>query len=261
MFEEALQHAGSVAVTKRAFLRENPLGYFIASMLAGVYVGLGIVLIFAIGGPLAAAGHPALKLAMGASFGIALTLVVFAGSELYTGNTFFMSLGWLRKEVKLHDLGLVWLVSWTGNLLGALALSWLVVQARSLLSAQTLIHSVATTKMTAPAHVLVASGILCNLLVCLALWTASRTKADTAKIILINLCLFAFIGSGYEHSIANMTLLGVGTLYRAGTSLSWAGYAYNLFWVTLGNTLAGAVILAGAYHLMANREAKQGVRI
>ena len=88
MFDEALQNAGSVAATKRAFLRENPLGYFIASMLAGVYVGLGIILIFAVGAPLAQTGHPALKLIMGTSFGIALTLVVFAGAELYTGNTF-----------------------------------------------------------------------------------------------------------------------------------------------------------------------------
>ncbi|MFU8780919.1 MAG: formate/nitrite transporter family protein [Kiritimatiellia bacterium] len=259
MFDEALQSAGSVAVTKRTFLRENPLGYIIASMLAGAYVGLGIILIFAIGGPLAAAGHPAQRLVMGASFGIALTLVVFAGSELYTGNTMFMSLGWLRKEVKLRDVGLVWLVSWTGNLIGALALSWLVVQAGSLLHAQSFIQTVAGAKTTAPAHVLFASGVLCNLLVCLALWTASRTKADTAKIILINLCLFAFIASGFEHSIANMTLLGIGVLYRAGTDLSWAGYFYNLLWVTLGNTLAGAVILAGAYHLMAKRETKEGV--
>ena len=256
MYDEALQNAGSLAATKRAFLRENPLGYFVASMLAGAYVGLGIILIFAIGGPLAAAGHPSLRLVMGASFGIALTLVVFAGSELYTGNTLFMSLGWLRKEVKLQDLGAIWIVSWIGNLIGALALSWLVVQARSLLHAESFIQTVAGSKMTAPAHVLFASGVLCNMLVCLALWTASRTKADAAKIILINLCLFAFIASGFEHSIANMTLLGVGVLYRAGTDLSWGGYFYNLFWVTLGNTVGGAVILAGAYHLMAKRETK-----
>lgn len=251
MFEDSVQAATAVAAKKRAFLAENPMGYFIASMLAGIYVGLGIILIFAVGAPLAQAGHPAMKLLMGASFGIALTLVVFAGAELFTGNTFFMSLGWLRKTVTLRDLGLVWLISWIGNLIGAVAVAWLVAQTRSLAHAHSLLLNIATIKTTAPISVLIASGILCNLLVCLALWTGSRTKSDAAKIILISMCLFAFIASGYEHSIANMSLIAIGLFQNVGPDLSWTGYFYNLIWVTLGNTLAGAVILAGAYHCMA----------
>ncbi len=253
MFEESVNDAVAVAIRKRAFLASNPLGYFVASMLAGLYVGLGIVLIFAVGGPFAQAGHPGLRLVMGASFGIALTLVVFAGSELFTGNTLYMTLGWLRGGVRTADLARVWAVSWVGNLVGSLTLAAAVVHAGSLLHAQPLISTVCTAKMGAAPSVLFVSGLLCNLLVCLALWTAGRTRSDSAKLLLICLCLFAFIGSGFEHSIANMTLLGVGVLANAGSDLGWGGYFHNLLWVTLGNMVGGAVVLAGAYHRIADK--------
>lgn len=251
MVLETVEAAVKTAVAKRDYLYANPVGYFMASMLAGLYVGLGIVLIFTIGGPLAQAGHPALKLLMGASFGIALTLVVFAGAELFTGNTLYMTLGWLRGGVRVRDLALVWIISWIGNLAGALALCAAVVHVGSLGHARDLIATVSTAKMGAAPSVLLVSGVLCNLLVCLALWTASRTRSDAAKIILICMCLMAFIASGFEHSIANMTLLGVGVLGQVADGIGWGGYFHNLLWVTLGNTLGGAVILAGAFHLMA----------
>src|SRR5919199_5909293 len=95
------------AEAKVAALRRSPLGYFILSALAGVYVGFGIVLIFAIGAPLSAAGSPLTKALMGASFGIALSLVIFAGSELFTGNNMFMALGVLTGRSKMSDLGLL----------------------------------------------------------------------------------------------------------------------------------------------------------
>lgn len=253
MFEDSVNDAVATALRKRAFLAANPVGYFVASMLAGLYVGLGIVLIFAVGGPLARAGHPGLRLVMGLSFGLALTLVVFAGSELFTGNTLFMTLGWLRGGVRLRDLTRVWAVSWLGNLAGSLALAAAVVHVGSLVHAQPLVHSASAAKMGAAPSVLFVSGLLCNLLVCLALWTSGRTRSDAAKILLICLCLFAFIGSGFEHSVANMTLLGIGVLSRVGAEVGWGGYAHNLLWVTLGNAAGGAVVLAGAYHRIADR--------
>jgi len=223
MVLETVEAAVRTAVAKRDYLYANPVGYFMASMLAGLYVGLGIVLIFAIGGPLAQAGHPALKLLMGASFGIALTLVVFAGAELFTGNTLYMTLGWLRGGVRARDLALVWGVSWVGNLVGALTLCAAVVHVGSLGHARELIATVSSAKMGAAPSVLLVSGLLCNLLVCLALWTASRTRSDAAKIILISMCLLAFIASGFEHSIANMTLLGVGVLGPGVVCVGWSG--------------------------------------
>ncbi len=249
MYEQSVDESAEIGGRKSKFARENPLGYFIASMLAGIYVGLGIVLIFSIGAPFATAGHPACKLVMGASFGLALILVVFAGSELFTGNAMLMTFAWLRRKATLGDLARVWTFSWLGNLAGALTLAWLVVATDSIVSSAPFVEKAATAKMSASPLVLMGRGLLCNLLVCLAIWMANRSRSDTAKILLICWCLFGFIGSGYEHSIANMTLLGLGVLARTSDVVGWGGFGYNLVWVTVGNTL-GAVMLAGAYHVM-----------
>ena len=253
MYEQSVRDGAATGARKAVFLKRNPVGYFIASMLAGVYVGLGIILIFAIGAPFAQAEHPAIKLIMGASFGLALTLVVFAGSELYTGNVLFLGLGRLHGTCSWQDVAGVWTVSWFGNLAGSLVLAWVAVSAGSIAGAMPFIAKVAGSKMAVGPWALIGRGLLCNLLVCLALWTSSRTKSDTAKILLIGWCLFGFIGSGYEHSIANMTLLGLGVLGQSGSAVGWGGFWYNVLWVTIGNTACG-LLLAGAYHL-ATRDA------
>jgi len=254
MFYENVNDAALIGQTKVTNLKANPLGYFLASVLAGVYVGIGILLIFSIGAPFAKLNHPAVKLIMGASFGIALTLVVFAGSELFTGNVMFTTISILRKKIRLLDMVAIWAVSWVGNLVGSIALAWVAVKAGSISMALPFFGSVSIAKMTATPGELIGRGLLCNLLVCLALWTAGRVKSEVAKLVLIFWCLFAFIGSGYEHSIANMTLIAVGIFGHTTGSIGWNGYFYNLLWVTIGNILGGAVVLAGSYHLIANEK-------
>lgn len=249
MYQKQVEEAVQTGIRKVAFLKNNPLGYFIASILAGIYIGLGIILIFSVGAPFAQVSSPAVKLVMGVSFAIALTLVVFAGSELFTGNTMYLTFSCLSRQTSLRELLSVWTVSWIGNLVGSLAVAWLVVFSGSIDHAIPMVQKVTAAKMSIAPAALVGRGLLCNLLVCLALWTAGRTQSDSAKIMLIGLCLFAFIGSGFEHSIANMSLLGIGLFAHAGEGISWTGYFYNLTWVTLGNILGGAVVLAGAYHL------------
>ena len=247
MFLETVDHFAATAVAKSTFLRRSPLGFWISAMMAGAYVGLGIILIFSIGSDV----DPAYRgLIMGASFGIALTLVVFAGSDLFTGHTMFMSLGVLRGRVRLSELAGCWTMSWLGNLAGCAVLAILFVAGGGgamLHSKSNFIMGVATAKMTAPALSLFARGILCNWLVCLAIWMSGRMKSDAAKCIAIFWCLFGFIGSGFEHSIANMTLLLVALLAPHPETVSWGGFAYNLFWVTLGNAVAGALFMAAGY--------------
>lgn len=254
MFKENVNDAVQTGVSKVNNFKNNPLGYLIASMLAGIYVGLGIILIFSIGAPFAKLDHPAVKLIMGASFGVALTLVVFAGSELFTGNVMFLTFSILKKKIRIFDLIAVWVVSWIGNLIGSISLAWLAVSAGSINHALPFFGHIAVTKMTATPWALVGRGLLCNLLVCLALWTSGRVKSEVAKLILIFWCLFAFIGSGFEHSIANMTLIAIGIFGHTTESIGWSGYFYNLFWVTIGNILGGAVVLAGAYSLISKEK-------
>src|SRR5436190_18758412 len=119
MFLETVDQFATVATAKAAFLRRSPLGFWISSMMAGAYVGLGIILIFSVGSNVDPGIRP---IVMGASFGIALTLVIFAGSDLFTGHTMFMSFGWLRGRTSLRDLAACWAASWAGNLAGCVVL-------------------------------------------------------------------------------------------------------------------------------------------
>jgi nitrite transporter NirC len=94
---------------------------------------------------------------------------------------------------------------------------------------------------------------LCNWLVCLAVWLAVKIKSETARLIMIFWCLFAFIGSGFEHCVANMTLLSMGLLLPHGAEISLAGLGHNLTWVTLGNIVGGALFVGMAYWFAASK--------
>ena len=251
---ETIATAATAARTKAGLLSSSPMQYLILSAMAGIYVGLGIVLIFSIGAPLQAAGSGAVKAVMGASFGVALTLVIFAGSELFTGNNMFMTVGLLSKTVNGAALLRIWIASFVGNLAGSLLLA-MATAASGVLSkapAKEFLLGVVSTKMTAPASELFFRALLCNMLVCLAVWMGLRTKSESARLVLIFWCLFAFIGSGFEHSVANMTLLGIGLFLPHDPALvSWTGFARNLTIVTAGNIVGGALLIGLPYWFVA----------
>jgi hypothetical protein len=92
-------------------------------------------------------------------------------------------------------------------------------------------------------------GMLCNWLVCLAVWSTWRAGSDAGKLLMIAWCLFAFVGAGFEHSVANMTLFGVALLQPHGDGVSLEGMMRNLAPVTLGNIAGGALFVGGAYWL------------
>ena len=247
MFLETVDQFAATAVGKAAFLRRSPLGFWISSMKAGAYVGLGIILIFCVGTNVDPSIRPVV---MGASFGIALTLVIFAGSDLFTGHTMFMTFGSLRGRTSLQDLVACWAGSWTGNLAGCVVLAAIFVAGGgglALAGKSPLIINVAAAKMNAPALELVARAMLCNWLVCLAIWTSARMTNDTAKCIAIFWCLYAFIASGFEHSVANMTLLSIALMADHPANVTIAGMGWNLLWVTLGNVISGAGIMGLGY--------------
>jgi nitrite transporter NirC len=106
---------------------------------------------------------------------------------------------------------------------------------------------------------LLARGILCNWLVCLALWMSARTKSDGAKCLLIFWCLFAFIASGFEHSVANMTLFAIALFGQHPDTVSIGGMFYNLLWVTIGNIFAGTIFMAAAYWVASGKTARAAV--
>lgn len=254
MLEGMIATVGSAAEKKRNLLDTSFLRYFVLAMLAGMYVGFGILLIFTIGAPFAAEGAAATKALMGASFAVALSLVIFAGSELFTGNTLVMTVGALERRVTWVSTLKVWVISWIGNLAGGVVLALLMVLSGLATAGATgdFILEISATKMGAPFTELLFRGILCNILVCLAVWLALKVEDKTAVLILIFWCLFAFIGAGFEHSVANMTLFAVALFIPHTQAVSWMGFGANLLPVTIGNIIGGAVFVGAAYWYVGN---------
>lgn len=247
MYLETVDKLATIAAIRLKFLKRTPIGFLLSAMMAGAYIGLGIILILSIGSDVDPAYRP---LIMGASFGIALTLVIFAGADLFTGHAMYMPLGVLRGKIGLGDMLRCWAASWVGNLFGSALLAALFIAGGggSILHAKSqFIFTVAAGKMNAPALSLFARAILCNWLVCLAIWMAARMEGDAAKCIAIFWCLFGFVGSGYEHSVANMTLLLIALFGPHPDTVTWAGFGWNMLWVTLGNIVAGAGFMALGY--------------
>ncbi len=243
------ERIAGLAKKKFGFLDTSLGGYLLLSAMAGIYLGFGIALIFSLGGPLAAAGSPFVKLIMGASFGIALTLVIFAGSELFTGNNMVGAIGGLSRSVSWSQVAQFNFWSWVGNLVGSLALAWLVVESGVFAKGPTaeLIQKIAGVKMSLGPWELFVRGILCNWLICLAVWMSGRTSNDSAKILLIFWCLFAFIGIGFEHSIANQSFLGMALFLPHEAAISWGGFWYNQLFVVLGNIVGGGIFVGALY--------------
>ncbi|NRB05098.1 MAG: formate/nitrite transporter family protein, partial [Rhodobacteraceae bacterium] len=185
-----------------------------------------------------------------------LRLGIFAGSELFTGHTMYMTHGVLTGRTGLRDLMACWAASWGGNLIGAGGLALLFVYGGGGLilgGEESLLYKVAAKKMNGSGLSLFLNGILCNWLVCLALWMSARAKDDVAKVALVWFCLYAFIAAGFEHSIANMTVFSVALLSDHPDTISLAWALRNLAYVTAGNAVAGAGIMGLGYWLAAGR--------
>lgn len=253
MFQEDFLAVVNSSKIKAAFFKRSPFRFFIASMLAGMFVGFGILLIFSIGGYLT--GYPFAKIIMGACFGIALSLVIMAGSELFTGNNMIMSTGLFSKAVTLSEVLKLWIVCLIGNWLGAFLLAWLFYKAGLAQGAVgEFIAAASAAKMSIPFIPLFIRGILCNILVCLAIWCSFRLKSESGKLIMIFWCLFAFITSSFEHSIANMTLLSISLFAPFEAAVSLSGYFYNILTATLGNMVGGILFVALPYYIISGKK-------
>ena len=255
----ALDDAGELAATKARQVR-RPLGYLIGALLAGAYVGVAVVLLASVAGPLLAAASPVTKLVQAGVFGIALTLVVFAGANLFTGDVMFMLQGVVARTCTVVDLIAVWIVALVGNIVGSICFAWIVHAAGTLAAGSSgakpgpgdaLIRSLVLAKNGATDAQLFWRSLLCNMLVCLALWMATRTKSDAAKLVVLFWGLFAFIGSGFEHSVANMTIFSLGVFNHVAT---WGDLVHNLAWTVPGNIVGGGVVVGVAYAYLGRPE-------
>jgi len=196
-------------------------------------------------------------------FPVSLVMIVLLGLELVTGSFALVPLARLEGKASWNAVMANWSWVFLANLLGSIAFGVLIAISLTnmgkveVAGVAARIVAVAEAKTIGNAAIGTAGmvsvfvkGILCNWLVCLALWTSARTTNDAAKCILIFWCLFAFIGSGYEHSVANMTLLVIALMGEHPATVTWGGLLYNLLWVSIGNIVAGAGIMALGYWSM-----------
>ncbi|WP_431950261.1 formate/nitrite transporter family protein [Actinacidiphila sp. bgisy167] len=251
---QALVEQGRTAADKATALR-SPGRYLVSSLLAGAFVGVAAVLLLTVTGPLAAAGSPFTKLIQGLLFAVALTLVVFAGAELTTGNMMTTVQGVVVRSLSGANAVALIIGSFVGNLIGSVLFA-LVVHGSGVITsgaapghaapALALLTSLLKTKAAESGGALFFRGVLCNFLVCLGVWMAARTKSDGAKIALIFWALLAFVGSGFEHVVANMTYYSLG-MFEHVPDATAAGFARNLLFVGLGNLVGGGLLVGAAY--------------
>lgn len=232
-----------VAATSR------PLGYLVSAMLAGAYVGIAVVLMVSAAGPFLAAGESGVRLVSGAVFGVALTLVVFAGAELSTSAMMILPQGAMMRAISWGRAAATLAFCFLGNLLGSMLFGWVVVQSGVLHSnaaAGDMVASLLEAKASEGIGDLFFRGVLCNVLVCLAIWGCNRLRSEAGKAIMIFWCLFAFIASGFEHVVANMTTFSLG-LFQPEALTTWSEMGRNLLAVGLGNLVGGAVVMGLGY--------------
>ncbi len=218
------------------------------SMMSGFFVIVGLALSCSTAGIIDVEGKLYGKIAVGLTFPISLGLMHFAGGELFTGNCFIMTVGLLTKAMKWRRTLYLLLVCYMGNLAGSVLLAFLYVESHAPVgrTGYFLLETV-ESKLTSSANDLLLKGILCNFVVCLAVWLFYRMKEETAQLLMLIYCVFAFATPGLEHSIANMGLYAIALLLPHSETITLSAVVQNMAWVTLGNMIGGSVFLAVPY--------------
>ncbi len=254
-YTESCTNFALLAEQKIAGMKRAPLGFLSGTLLAGAYIGVAYVLALTVAAGLPPGVRP---LALGGVFGIGLILVVMAGAELFTGYVMYMTFGLAKGTVKPLDALAALAFVWIGNLAGSILLAALFAKGGGgavFAAPASYLHDFIAKKEDSTVLALVCRATLCNWLVCLAIWLPSRLATDSAKIIGMAWCLLAFVACGFEHSVANMTILSLG-MFDPTPAGTFYGAAYNLLWVTIGNVIGGSLLVAGAYLLAAAGDAK-----
>lgn len=246
-----IEKISNVARVKADYAKSSFLKCFVYSMFAGAYIGIGITLIFTLGAQISGSEYTVglTKLVMGASFGLALSMCIMCGSDLFTGNNLLMGVGAMTRRVSWLEAFHVWGINLIGNLAGSLLVAWIIKMSGLLNNEQfgTFVVTMSANKISPGFIPLFFRGALCNVCVCVAVWCGQKLQSEAAKLIMIWWGLFAFIGIGLEHSIANMTLLALGIFspYASTNDLvNWGGYFSNLVPVILGNFFGGVILFA-----------------
>ncbi|MGN1002381.1 MAG: formate/nitrite transporter family protein [Oscillospiraceae bacterium] len=227
---------------KLALARAHPGRYLSRAAMAGAFIMVGS-LISSLSAAWFYTDQPAVAKLLGAfTFSAALILIVLLGGELFTGANFVMGVSLYERRVSFPGALRVWLLCYVGNFIGIFLLALLV--AGSGASGGLLSSYLAQTipaKLAGTWYALLLKGVLCNFLVCVGVFSGFKLKSEAGKCIVIAAVITTFVLAGFEHSIANMAAFSLYALLVPGPD--FAGIAWNMLWVTLGNMIGGAVVL------------------
>ena len=212
------------------------------------------------------------KVLAGAVFGTGLMLVGLAGGELFTGNMLIIVAA-LDHKVKIRRMLLNWFLVYIGNFLGSVCIAWMMYQSGLFNSSDGLLGGItikiAANKTALPFHSAFFLGVMCNWLVCLAVWASYGAKDIAGKALVIFFIIGLFITSGFEHSVANMYYIPAGILAKQNplwlekarlaaeqlAGLNWTTLVTkNLIPVTLGNMAGGAGLVGFLYWLSLGKQ-------
>ncbi len=255
---------------------------FTLAVLAGAFISLGAIFSivvstgsFTVSAPdgqmlyFVAMPYGLSRLLAGLVFCLGLSLVIVGGAELFTGNTLIV-MAWANRKVSTYALLRNWVIVYAGNFVGAIGTVILTLLARHYTFASGAIGvtalKIAISKVNLDFWQALMLGVLCNALVCLAVWMTFSARSTFDKIIAILFPISAFVAAGFEHSIANMYFIPYALLIRAFDAefvttiadrvsgldqLTWtAFFINNLIPVTIGNIIGGAVLVAAVYWLV-----------
>ena len=248
-------------------VKTKPLNQFILGILAGAFIA------FASEGSNMAAfnlfAKPETyglgKALAGVVFATGLMLVIIAGGELFTGNT-LITIGVLEKKIKPKDMLSNWFFVYLGNFVGAVFIAYMMNMSGLFNSGDNMLGGITLKIAAYKTHLTFSQafylGIMCNWLVCIAVWMSYGAKDIIGKCFAIFFPISLFITSGFEHSIANMYYIPAGILAKSNASwveasgltaeklahLNWSTFiTKNLVPVTIGNIVGGVILVAGVY--------------
>jgi formate transporter FocA len=243
------------------------LSMWVLAVLAGAFIGLGAVFSTTVASGAGGLPYGLVRLAAGFVFSLGLILVIVGGAELFTGNNLIV-MAWASGRVSTRLLLQNWVIVYLGNFAGAVATAALVFASGQYMFGQGAVGAAALATANSKAGLgflqALLLGILCNALVCLAVWLTFSARTTTDRILAIVPPITAFVAAGFEHSIANMYFIPMGLFIKAGApeafwtaigktaadygSLNWGNFLLNnLLPVTLGNIIGGAVLVGAVY--------------
>ncbi len=244
--------------------RLKTLPTFMLGVLAGGFIGLG-ALYYTLVVSDAQISFGIARVLGGVAFSLGLILVIVGGAELFTGNNLLV-MAWADRKISTFEMLRNWGLVYISNAVGAIGLAIVVYLSHHADMNQGGIAlaylKIAAVKTALPFWEAFFKGVLCNLLVCLAVWMALAGHSVIDKVLVIVFPISAFVAAGFEHSVANMYFIPLGIFLKDSAiapsginlaSLDWSGFASNLIPVTLGNIVGGSVMVALVYHVIYRR--------